>query len=131
LRAKPRNPKSSRLTSLAFGSLRASLAAYADPQSGTSSAGPAWHSLRRGVLSRCVARDLFYCACPCNEPRCEVMAAKSKAKRAPAKAAKPAVKRVSAKAPAARKIAAPKARAPEISSDLRKVALAHVLRRLH
>jgi hypothetical protein len=51
--------------------------------------------------------------------RCEVMAAKSKAKRAPAKAAKPAAKK-----------AATRTKPPEISSDLRKVALAHVLRRL-
>jgi len=55
------------------------------------------------------------------------MAAKSKAKKAPMKAAKPAAKSVPAKASAAKK-AAPKG--PEISSDLRKVALAHVLRRL-
>jgi hypothetical protein len=92
-----------------------------------SSAESAWHSLRRGALSRCVARDLFYCACPCNEPRYEVMAAKSKAKKAPVKAAKPAAKSAPAKISAAKKVA-PKG--PEISSDLRKVALAHVLRRL-
>jgi hypothetical protein len=47
---------------------------------------------------------------------------KSKAKKAPAKAAK-----ARAKAPVAKKAAA---KGPEISSDLRKVALAHVLRRL-
>ena len=89
-----------------------------------------WDCLTRFGVSCCALRDLFYRACPFNELRCEVMAAKGKARKAPAKAAKPAVKRVSAKAPAARKVAAPKPRAPEISSDLRKVALAHVLRRL-
>jgi hypothetical protein len=49
------------------------------------------------------------------------MAAK-KAKKAAPKAAKPAAKKAAAK-PA-------RARGPEISSDLRKVALAHALRRL-
>jgi len=54
------------------------------------------------------------------------MVAKSKAKKAPVKA-KPAAKSAPAKISAAKK-AVPKG--PEISSDLRKVALAHVLRRL-
>jgi hypothetical protein len=55
------------------------------------------------------------------------MAAKGKAKKAPVKAAKPVAKSAPAKAPVAKKAAA---KGPEISSDLRKVALAHVLRRL-
>jgi hypothetical protein len=50
----------------------------------------------------------------------------AKAKKAAVKA-KPAAKKASAK-PAAKKPAA--AKQPEISSDLRKVALAHALRRL-
>ena len=52
------------------------------------------------------------------------MAAKSKMKKPSAKAAKPAVRKATAKA------APPKAKREEISSDLRKVALAHALRRL-
>lgn len=52
------------------------------------------------------------------------MAAKGKAKKASAKAAKPAARKAAAKP------AAPKAKREEISSDLRKVALAHALRRL-
>jgi hypothetical protein len=52
------------------------------------------------------------------------MAMKSKAKKASAKAAKPAAKKAAAKS------APPKAKREEISSDLRKVALAHALRRL-
>ena len=51
------------------------------------------------------------------------MATKSKAKKS-AKAAKPAAAKKAAARPAAR------AKGPEISSDLRKVALAHALRRL-
>jgi hypothetical protein len=58
------------------------------------------------------------------------MAAKGKAKKAPVKAAKRAAKGAPVKASAATKAAAPRAKGPEISSDLRKVALAHVLRRL-
>lgn len=54
------------------------------------------------------------------------MAAKTK-KAAAKVGAKPAVKRAAAK-PAAKKPAA--AKQPEVSSDLRKVALAHALRRL-
>ena len=52
------------------------------------------------------------------------MAAKSKMKKPSAKAAQPAVRKATAKA------APPKAKREEISSDLRKVALAHALRRL-
>ncbi len=54
------------------------------------------------------------------------MAAKSKHKKASAKAVakKPMAKKAAAKS------APPKARREEISSDLRKVALAHALRRL-
>ncbi len=56
------------------------------------------------------------------------MAAKSKAKKSSAKAAKPA--RVAAKSAAKAKRAPAKRRGEEISSDLRKVALAYALRRL-
>ncbi len=45
------------------------------------------------------------------------------------KSAKPAAKKPAAK-PAAKKAAPAKPKGPEISSDLRKVALAHALRRL-
>lgn len=46
------------------------------------------------------------------------------------KSAKPAARKAAAK-PAAKRAAAPaKPKGPEISSDLRKVALAHALRRL-
>jgi hypothetical protein len=48
-----------------------------------------------------------------------------KAKKSSAKAGKPAAKKSAAAKPAAKAKAA-----PEISSDLRKVALAHALRRL-
>jgi hypothetical protein len=70
-----------------------------------------------------IGRELLYRAPPFNESRCERMATKSKAKKS-AKAAKPAAAKKAAAKPAAR------ARGPEISSDLRKVALAHALRRL-
>jgi hypothetical protein len=50
--------------------------------------------------------------------------ATKKAKRASAKAKAPAAKKTAARPAAAR------AQGPEISSDLRKVALAHALRRL-
>jgi hypothetical protein len=52
------------------------------------------------------------------------MAAKGKARKASAKAAKPTAKKAAARP------AAPKAKREEISSDLRRVALAHALRRL-
>ncbi len=60
------------------------------------------------------------------------MAAKSKAKKSSAKAAKPAklAPRKSAKPAAKAKRAPAKPRVEEVSSDLRKVALAHALRRL-
>jgi hypothetical protein len=45
------------------------------------------------------------------------------------KSAKPVARKATAK-PAAKKAAPAKPRGPEISSDLRKVALAHALRRL-